>query len=40
MLRQSNNIYFITEGYTYDPVYSISSITSLGENETSILPSW
>lgn len=33
------NIYFITEGYTYDPVYSISSITSLGENETSILPS-
>lgn len=33
------NIYFITEGYTYDSVYSISSITSLGENETSILPS-
>lgn len=33
------NIYFVTEGYTYDPVYSISSISSLGENEESILPS-
>lgn len=33
------NIYFVTEGYTYDPVYSISSISSLGQNEKSILPS-
>lgn len=33
------NIYFVTEGYTYDPVYSISSISSLGENEKAILPS-
>ena len=33
------NIYFVTEGYTYDPVYSISSISSLGENEKTILPS-
>lgn len=33
------NIYFVTEGYTYDPIYSISSISSLGENETAILPS-
>lgn len=33
------NIYFVTEGYTYDPVFSISSISSLGENEKAILPS-
>ena len=33
------NIYFVTEGYTYDPVYSISSISSLGQDEKSILPS-
>lgn len=33
------NIYFVTEGYTYDPVYSISSISSLGEDEKTILPS-
>ena len=33
------NIYFVTEGYTYDPIYSISSISSLGENEKTVLPS-
>lgn len=33
------NIYFVTEGYTYDPVFSISSISSLGQNEKAILPS-
>lgn len=33
------NIYFVTEGYTYNPTYSISSITSLGQNEKNILPS-
>lgn len=33
------NIYFVTEGYTYDPIYSVSSISSLGENEKTVLPS-
>ncbi len=33
------NIYYVTEGYTYDPVYSISTISSLGQNEKAILPS-
>lgn len=33
------SIYFVTEGYTYDPVYSVSSILSSGKNEESILPS-
>ena len=33
------NIFFVTEGYTYDPVYSVSSILSSGEYETSVLPS-
>lgn len=33
------NIYFVTEGYTYNPTYSISSITSLGQDEKNILPS-
>ncbi len=32
------NIYFVTEGYTYNPTYSISSITSLGQDEKNILP--
>ena len=30
------NIYYVTEGYTYDPVYSLSSINSDGLNEESI----
>ncbi len=33
------NIYFVTEGYTYNPTYSVSSITSLGQDEENILPS-
>ena len=33
------SILFVTEGYTYDPVYSVSSILSSGEDEKSILPS-
>ena len=33
------NIYFVTEGYTYDPVYSVSKILSSGEKEENILPS-
>lgn len=33
------SIYFVTEGYTYDPVCSVSTILSSGEKETSILPS-
>lgn len=32
------SILFVTEGYTYDPVYSVSSILSSGEDEKSILP--
>ena len=33
------SIYFVTEGYTYDPIYSVSTILSSGKNEESILPS-
>ncbi len=33
------SIFFVTEGYTYDPVYSVSKILSSGQEETSILPS-
>lgn len=30
------NIFYVTEGYTYDPVYSLSSIQSDGFNEKSV----
>lgn len=30
------NMYYITDGYTYDPVYSLSQISSNGFNDTSI----
>lgn len=33
------SIYYVTEGYTYDPVYSVSNILSSGKNEKSVLPS-
>lgn len=33
------NILYVTEGYTYDPVYSLSSILSSGDEDKSILPS-
>lgn len=33
------SILFVTEGYTYDPIYSVSTILSSGEDEKSILPS-
>lgn len=33
------SILFVTEGYTYDPVYSVSTTLSSGDQEKSILPS-
>lgn len=32
--QQVYNVYYVTEGYTYDPVYSINSITSSGFNDS------
>ncbi len=32
------NILFVTEGYTYNPSYSVNSILSSGENEKNFLP--
>lgn len=33
------SIIFVTEGYTYDPIYSVSTTLSSGEDEKSVLPS-
>lgn len=33
------SIIFVTEGYTYNPVYSVSTTLSSGDNEKSVLPS-
>lgn len=32
------SIIYVTEGYTYDPVYSVSTTLSSGEDEKSVLP--
>ena len=33
------DIFFVTEGYTYDPVYSVNKMESSGDKEENILPS-
>lgn len=33
--QQVYNVYYVTEGYTYDPVYSLNNIYSNGFNDTS-----